>query len=82
MGAVSSTGGGGDGSGDSRDLCTGDDNVGDSDGDDVCDDIDPCPLDRLDDSDNDKEPMPSWFPTPGPGDEVTVGPYSGVFVPR
>ncbi len=35
------------------DVCTGDDNSGDTDGDLLCDDSDPCPLDPVNDSDED-----------------------------
>ncbi len=43
----------GDGSMNFEDLCTGDDNTGDPDGDGVCSDLDACPFDELDDSDGD-----------------------------
>ncbi|MED5262021.1 MAG: hypothetical protein VX574_06460 [Myxococcota bacterium] len=34
-------------------LCSGDESTGDTDGDGICDDIDPCPADATDDSDGD-----------------------------
>ena len=43
----------GDGRGDACDLCFGNDVSGDIDGDGVCTDVDPCPLDNPDDSDGD-----------------------------
>lgn len=41
------------GVGDACDLCNGDDDAGDTAGDGVCDDLDPCPADAADDSDGD-----------------------------